>query len=66
LLASKPVFLAAPHLRRWRLCWRQAEGGLQRSGDWAIAIVKRSDASGISADPARATLLRRLAISTGG
>src|SRR5205814_608365 len=35
--------LAAPRLRRWRLCWRKAGDDPRRVGQWTLAIVMRPD-----------------------
>ncbi|MET4448605.1 transposase [Bradyrhizobium sp. GM2.2] len=42
---SLPLPLAAPYLRRWRLCRRKAQGGAGKIGRWTVEIIKRSDAA---------------------
>src|SRR4029078_9004771 len=36
--------LAAPCLRRWRICWRKARRAMLGHGNWTLEIVKRADA----------------------
>lgn len=35
--------VAAPCVRRWRICRAQTQAGADKTGDWTIEIIKRSD-----------------------
>src|SRR5882672_4868735 len=45
LFAATALSLAAPCLRRRRVCWGKAAQALLRHGDWTLEIVKRSNAA---------------------